>query len=204
MTLIHSLCLPVLTGVLLLSGFARVEAQTTQVEPAEVWCPSVLGIGVATQMPYCDILVQVEPELGIRVVLPSRRGDATLSFNLHNRHTYSQQEEASGRAYAQYLASVAVATMQGEIIGRGVVLNEFRTASDLFDRISGGAGTSGIKAVAPTGTERVSIRVPDDVDSLVIVGQSLEVVRSDGRDVVTDLGRPVAVLSRATVDYRPR
>lgn len=182
----------------------RVEAQSTQVEPAEVLCPEVLGIGVSTDVPFCDVLVQVEPEFGIRVVLPPRRGESTLSFNLHNRHTYSQQEEAGGRAYAQYLAAVAMATMEGEIIGRGVVLSEFREVSDLIDRVSGGAGASGLKAVAPTGVERISMTVPEDLEELVIVGQSLEINRLGGRDMVTALGRPVAVLSEATIEYRPR
>ena len=97
-----------------------------------------------------------------------------------------------------------MATMEGEIIGRGVVLSEFRSVSDLIDRVSGGAGASGLKAVAPTGVERISLIVPEDLDELVIVGRSLEVVRIDGRDMVTALGRPMAVLSEATIEYRPR
>lgn len=182
----------------------RAEAQTTEIQPAEVLCPEVLGIGVSSDVPFCDVLVQVEPDLGIRVVLPPRRGESTLSFNLHNRHTYSQQEEAGGRAYAQYLASIAMATMEGAIIGRGVILSEFREVSDLVDRVFGGAGASGLKAVAPTGVERISMTVPEDLDELVIVGRSLDIVRVDGRDMVTAPGRPVAVLSDATIEYRPR
>lgn len=182
----------------------RVEAQTTEIQPAEILCPEVLGIGVSSNAPFCDVLVQVEPDLGIRVILPRRRGESTLSFNLHNRHTYSQQEEEGGRAYAQYLAAIAIATMEGEIVGRGVVLSEFREVSDLVDRVLGGAGASGLKAVAPTGVERISMIVPEDIDELVIVGQSLEIVQLDGRDMVTALGRPVAVLSDATIEYRPR
>lgn len=204
MTTPRGSCRLALTLGLGLALLVRVEAQTTQVEPAEVLCPEVLGIGVSTDLPFCDVLVQVEPEFGIRVVLPPRRGESTLSFNLHNRHTYSQQEEAGGRAYAQYLAAIAMATMEGEIIGRGVVLSEFREVSDLIDRVSGGAGASGLKAVAPTGVERISLTVPEDLEELVIVGQSLEINRLDGRDMVTALGRPVAVLSEATIEYRPR
>ena len=190
-------------GVLLCAAGDRPAAQALQLEPAEVWCPSVLGVGVATDVPFCDVQVQVEPDLAIRVLLPPRRGEATLSFSLHNRHTYSQEEE-SGRAYAQYLASVAVATMDGEIVGRGAVLSEFRTASDLVDRVSGGAGGSGLRAVAPTGSERVVVVVPDDVDQLVIAGQSLEIVRGDGRDMVTGLGRPVATVSDVVIEYEAR
>ena len=179
-------------------------AQERSVEPAEVLCPSVLGVGANSQTPFCDILVQVEPDLGIQIVLPPRRGEATLSFNLHNRHTYSQQEEREGRAYTQYMASIAVATMEDEVIGEGVVLSEFRTVADLVDRVTGGAGPSGLKAVAPTGVERVYVTVPADVDQLAIVGESVQIVRLDGRDVFTVVGRPVAILSDVTLDYRPR
>ena len=200
----RSRCLYVFVSVLLCAAGDRSAAQVRQLEPAEVWCPSVLGVGVATDVPFCDVQVQVEPDLAIRVLLPDRRGEATLSFNLHNRHTYSKEEEEGGRAYAQYLASVAVATMDGEIVGRGAVLSEFRTASDLVDRVSGGAGGSGLRAVAPTGTERVIVVVPDDVDQLVIAGQSLEIVRGDGRDMVTELGRPVATVSDVVIEYQAR
>ena len=193
-----------LASVLLLAAGDRPAAQTLQLEPAEVWCPSVLGVGVVTDVPFCDVQVQVEPDLAIRVLLPPRRGEATLSFSLHNRHTYSQEEEEGGRAYAQYLASVAVATMDGEIIGQGAVLSEFRTAADLVDRVSGGAGESGLRAVAPTGTERVHVAVPDDLEQVVIAGQSLEVVRGDGRNIVTGLGRPVAIVSDVAVEYQAR
>ena len=157
-----------------------------------------------TNVPFCDVLIQRDPELGIRVVLPSRRGESTLSFNLHNRHTYSQSEEQEGRAYTQYLATVSMASMEGEIIGHGVVLSEFREAVDLVARVLGDVEGSGFKAVAPTGVETVSLAVPEDLDELVIVGQSLEVMRVDGRDVVSALGRPVAVISNATIEYRPR
>jgi len=193
-----------LTLGLALAFLGRLDAQATQATPAEVLCPEVLGVGVSSDVPFCDVLVQVDTDLGIRVILPPRRGESTLSFNLHNRHTYSQQAAAGGQAYAQYLAAIALATMEGEIIGRGVVLSEFREASDLIDRVSGGAGASGLKAVAPTGVERISMTVPEDLDELAIVGQSLEIARIDGRDMVTAIGRPVAVLSDATIEYRPR
>ena len=172
-------------------------------EPAEVRCPSVLGVGVKSEIPFCDVQVQVDPALGIHVVLPPREGEATLSFNLHARHTYSQQEAESGRAFTQYLASVAIATMDGEIIGRGAVQSVFRSAADLVDRVSGGAGPSGLKAVAPTGAARVYVTIPPDLEQVVIVGQKLEVVRADGRDSFTAQGRPVAVLSEARLDYVP-
>ena len=179
-------------------------AQEPREEPAEVRCPSVLGVGAHTAMPFCDVHVQVDPALGIQVVLPRRRGEATLSFNLHNRHIYSRQEEDEGRAYTRYVASVAVVTLDGDVVADAVVMSEFRTAVDLVDRVTGGAGPSGLKAIAPVGTERVRVTVPANIDTVVIVGQSLDMVRLDGRETVTSPGRPIAILSGATVSYRPR
>ena len=172
-------------------------------ETAHVRCPSVLGIGVESKIPYCDVQVHVDPALGIRIVLPPREGEATLSFNLHARHTYSQQEAESGQAFTQYLASVAIATMEAEIIGRGAVLSVFRTEADLADRVSGGAGPSGLKAVAPTGGERVSVTIPPAFEQVVIVGQKLDVVWVDGQDSFTSRGQFVAVLSEAKLEYLP-
>ena len=194
----------VLRIFLSVAAAAGVSAETRQIEPVEVRCPSVLGVGFATDMPFCDIQVQHDPSLGILVILPRQPGEATLSFSLHNRHTYSEQEERRGRAYTQYLASIAVATMEGEVLGRGVVLSEFRSAADLVDRITGGAGPRGVKAIAPMGTERVYVSVPFGVDAVSIVGQSLEVVRADSRDIFRSVGRPVAVLSDVQIEHRSR
>jgi hypothetical protein len=179
-------------------------AQSRRIEPAEVRCPSVLGIGVNTDLAFCDVVIHREADRGVVIVLPPRRGDATLSFNLHNRHTYSADETREGRAYTKYLATVAVATMDGAILGRGVVLAEFRAESDLVDRVTGGAGPVGVKAIAPTGRERVSVTVPDDVDQVSVVGLQLEVRRAEGRDTFDTPGSPVAVLSDVQIEYRPR
>ena len=194
----------VLILALLLAAGRGANAQARRIEPAEVRCPSVLGVGINTDLAFCDVLIQRDAGQGILVVLPSYRGDATVSFNLHNRHTYSEEEERSGRAYAQYLASVAVATMDGEILTKGVVMSEFRSAFDLVDRVSGGAGPGGMKAIAPIGRERVFVTVAENIEQISIVGQGLEVLRSDSRDTFNSLGRPVAVISDVQVEYSPR
>jgi len=193
----HLICLAIVAPVVL-SG------QTRQLEHVEVRCPSVLGIGIETEQPFCDIQVQRDPSLGVIVILPDHIGEATLSFDLHNRHTYSEEEERRGRAYAQYLSIIAVATMEGEILARSVVLSEFRSAFDLIDRVTGGAGPRGLKAIAPIGTEKVYITVPSGVNMVSIVGNSLEVTRADNRETFRSVGRPVAVLSDAQIEYRLR
>ena len=193
--------LRVLIGMLALAAAAA--AQGREAEPVEVRCPSVLGIGVATEVPFCDIEVQNDPSLGVLVVLPPHRGETTLAFDLHNRHAYSETETRTGRAYTQYQASIAVATMEGEVLARGIVLSEFRSAGDLIDRV-GGDGAGGLKAVAPIGVERLFVTLPAGTDQVSVVGQSLDVLRADGRDTFNTAGRPIAVMSNATLSYRPR
>ena len=194
--------LRVLTAVLALAAAAA--AQSPEEEAVEVRCPSVLGVGVATQVPFCDIEVQRDANLGVSVVLPPHRGEATLAFDLHNRHAYSEEETRTGRAYTEYQAQIAVATTDGEVIARGVVLGEFRAAGDLVDRVSGGGGPNGLKAVAPLGSERLYVTLPAGIERVFVVGQSLDVLRVDGRDTFDTVGRPIAVLSNATLEYRPR
>ena len=56
-------------------------------EPAEAQCPSVLGQGVMTLRVYCDVLSSINPAEGVLIPVPARTGSATLTFDLHNRHT---------------------------------------------------------------------------------------------------------------------
>ena len=181
---------------------ASAVGQGLQIEAAEVRCPAVLGIGSATDIVFCDVLIQHEAGRGILVVIPPHRGEATVSFTLHNRHTYSESETRTGRAYAEYTAEVAVAALDGSVLGWRYILSEFRSSDDLVDRITGGAGPAGIKAVAPTGRERVFVAVPDGIDTVAIVGQSLQVVRLDGRESFRTPGRPVAVISDVEIEFR--
>ena len=189
-------------AALLPAAAAQAGGQASRVDAAEVRCPAVLGVGVASDVVFCDVPIRNEAGLGILVVLPPRRGEATVSFTLHNRHTYSESETRAGRAYTEYTAEVAVAALDGRVLGRRYILSEFRSAGDLVDRVTGGAGPDGIKAVAPTGRERVFVTVPEEVDTIAIVGQSLEVVRLDGRETFRSPGRPVAVISDVEVEYR--
>ena len=182
---------------------AVLEAQSRRIEPPEVRCPSVLGVGVDTDRIYCDVLVGNEVADGIIVVIPQHRGPATVTFTLHGRHTYSADEVARGRGYVEYLASTAVATTE-MVLARPVVLAEFRTVADLVDRVSGGAGPDGVKAVAPVGAEGIRVVVPQGVTEISIVGLELQVQRVDGQQSFSSLGRPIAVISDVQVEYQAR
>ena len=192
--------------VVMVAGLALaepVEAQSQRIEPAEVRCQSVLGVGVDTDRIYCDVLIGDEVADGIIVVIPSHRGPATVTFTLYARHTFSEDEVARGRGYIEYLASTAVATTEA-VLARPVVLAEFRTEADLVDRVSGGAGPGGVKAVAPVGGEGIHISVPEGVTEISIVGLELQVQRVNGRESFSAPGRPIAVISDVLVEYRAR
>ncbi|MEO5823970.1 MAG: hypothetical protein ABIT71_25980 [Vicinamibacteraceae bacterium] len=166
-------------------------------------CPSILGNGITTQRLYCDVLGGADPAAGLRITLPPHTGPLTLAFALHNRQTYSESEVKAGRAFARYTAMLKVASGTGEMLGEAVVRNEFRTEKDLVERIGGGAGPGGVKAVAPTGVEQVVLTVPDTVGEVVITGARLTIERIGGTEVVTAPGRPYAVISGVEIEYRP-
>ena len=166
-------------------------------------CPSILGNGATTQRLYCDVLGGTEPTAGLRVTLPPHAGQLTLSFTLHNRQTYSESEVKAGRAFARYTATLRIASGAGDVLGQAVVRSEFRTEKDLVERIAGGAGPGGVKAVAPTGAEPVILAVPEGVDEVVLSGERLSIERVGGTEIVTAPGRPYAVISGVEIEYRP-
>ena len=131
-------------------------ARKPTVAPAEMTCPSPLGTGIKTKRDYCDVLTGRDPKEGIIIKLPPHRGPVTLRFNLHNRHTYSEEEVRMKRAFASYIAGIGVLTLDNTLLTRAAVASEFRRADDLIERIGGGAGPGGVKAVAPVGVEAIS------------------------------------------------
>lgn len=174
-----------------------------KVEPAQVKCPESLGTGVRTGASYCFVLAEREAAQGVLVTIPPHVGTATLTFNLHNRHTYSEELVKSGRAYSKYTAIIGVLTMKNELLSRGAVQSEFRTVADLYERISGGAGPGGAKAVAPIGNEAIIVEIPADVDQVSLLGEVLDATTAAGRETATP-GRTVAIVSDVKIEYRPK
>jgi hypothetical protein len=173
-----------------------------KIEP-EIMCPTPLGTGVNTNRSFCDVMTGRDPAAGILIKLPPHRGPVTLTFDLHNRHTYSEEQIKAGRAFARYTATIGVLSLDNTLISRAVVQNEFRSASDLVDRVSGGAGPGGVKAVAPTGLESISIAIPETEDQVSVLGEKLTVERLDGTATYTQSGRPIADISNVMIEYRP-
>lgn len=171
--------------------------------PATLVCPSELGDGVTTKRRFCDVLTGRDPKEGILVTIPAHVGPATLSFEVHNRHTYSAELVARKTAYRHYTATIGVLLADGTLIDRAVIDSEVRSEKDLFDRIGGGAGPGGVKAVAPAGTEFVQFTLPEGALEASVLGEKLTMVRPDGTDQFTAPGRPVATISNVMIEYRP-
>jgi len=179
------------------------EAPLSRIQ-AEWTCGSELGQGVSTGRRFCDVLTGNDPKEGVLVTIPPHRGPVTLSFELHNRHTYSAELVKMKQAYRKYTATVGVLSMDNTLIERAVVQSEFRTEKDLFDRISGGAGPGGVKAVAPSGDEFIIMELPADVgDQVSVLGEKLSVMRPDGTDNFNSPGRPIATISNVMLEYHP-
>ena len=172
-------------------------------ESVELSCPTPLGVGVKTRLAFCDVMSGRDPAGGILIALPQHKGPVTLTFDLHNRHTYSEEQVKANRAFARYTATVGVLTKDNTLISRAVVQNEFRKAADLVDRVGGGAGAGGVKAVAPTGAEAITITIPEEENQVSIVGEKVTVERLDGTATYSSPGRPIAVISNVMIEYRP-
>jgi len=173
-----------------------------KVEPAQVKCPEPLGTGVKTGASYCFVLAGRDPAHGVLVAIPPHTGAASLMFDLHNRHTFSDEDVRAGRGYAKYTAVVAALSLKGELIDRGAVQSEFRTAKDLYERITGGAGPGGMKAVAPIGHEQIAIAIPEAIDQVSLLGEVLDATTAAGHETANP-GRTVAIISNVRVEYRP-
>lgn len=169
----------------------------------EFTCPTPLGLGVTTKRSYCDVMSGRDPAAGILIPLPPHLGPVTLTFDLHNRQTYSEEQVKANRAYARYTAVIGALTLDNTLIRRAAVQSEFRKASDLVERIGGGAGPAGVKAVAPTGTEHVTITIPEGEEQVSLLGEKLIVDRVDESATYASPGRPIAVISNVMIEYQP-
>jgi hypothetical protein len=176
-------------------------------EAPEMTCPTPLGTGVKTHVLFCEINTGRDPAAGVIIKFPPHSGAVTLSFNLHNRHLYSEEQVKAKRAFARYTATIGVLALDNTLISRAVVQSEFRSAADLVDRVGGGAG-GGVKAVAPTGDEAVTISIPEPETAVSLLGEKLTVERVDESNrfdmrTYTQPDRPIADISNVMIEYRP-
>ena len=170
--------------------------------PMPIACPDALGQGVKSGRVFCEVPVSHDPAHGDLIVVPKHLGTAVVRFHLHNRQLVSASLIKAKRAFTRATATAVVVKADGTILGRGTVQTEFRQESDLFDRVPAGPGAKGFKAVAPIGDELVEIQVPEDAESVTVVGEKVELAQIDGVQTLSSDGVSVAFISSAQVEYR--
>ena len=95
------------------------------IAPAELACPSSL----CRHHQQIDVLRrsdQPRPQGRHHHQTPGATWCADAEFNLHNRHTYSEEQVRLKRAFASYTASIGVLTLDNTLPTRAVVASEFR------------------------------------------------------------------------------
>jgi hypothetical protein len=60
-----------------------------------------------------------------------------------------------------------------------------------------------VKAVAPTGTESITVVIPERENAVSLLGEKLTIERADGSATYTAPGRPIAVISNVAIEFRP-
>jgi hypothetical protein len=170
--------------------------------PMPIACPDALGQGVKSGRFFCEVPISHDPAHGDLIVVPKHQGTAVVRFHLHNRQLVSASLIKAKRAFTRATATIVVVKADGTILGRGTVQTEFRQESDLFDRVPAGPGAKGFKAVAPIGDELVEIEVPEDAESVTVVGEKVELAQIDGTQTLASEGVSVAFISSAQVEYR--
>jgi hypothetical protein len=206
-------CVRGLALVVLACGgaIATPSARQTHQEPTAapkagpaVACAADLGQGLKTKRQFCDIVVAKDRTDSISITLPPHRGAASLTFDLHNRFGIPEPGTAPDRAYARHVAVVAVVAPGGSVVARLVVEAEYRNTGSLFDRIGGGSGPGGAKAIGPGPVESIKVAIPAALSAVGIVGVKLTVTTSRGTDVFDSPGRPVAIASNFKVEFTPK
>src|SRR5262249_19221474 len=87
----------------------------------DLTCPTPLGIGLKTHLAFCEVMAGRDPAAGVLIQVPPHKGLATLTFDLHNLHTYSEEQIRAKRAFTRYTATIGVLTMDNTLISRAVV-----------------------------------------------------------------------------------
>jgi len=166
-------------------------------------CAADLGAGAASKRRFCDVIVTSKAAESVAMTIPARTGAATLQFDLHNRFDVPAGAVDPVQAYVRQTAVVSVIRSTGELIERAAVRREYRTVTDLFDRIMAGRSAA-VRAVAPGQPEPVRITIPAGVTGIGIVGSLLEVANFEQRNSFDTPGRAIALVSAMRIEYTPR
>ena len=165
-------------------------------------CPDALGQGVKSGRVFCEVPVSHDPAHGDLIVVAEAPG--------HRSRAVPSAQPATGLGVA-HQGEARIHTRHGDRGRREGGRHHPRprhgadgvpAGVDLFDRVPAGPGAKGFKAVAPIGDELVEIQVPEDAESVTVVGEKVELAQIDGVQTLSSDGVSVAFISSAQVEYR--
>ena len=171
---------------------------------ANAACASDLGTGVKTKRRFCDVVIASSARESVSIALPAHAGPAALMFDLHNRFTVPPAGVDAAQSFTRHTAVVAIVKPTGEVIERAAVSREYRSTTDLFDRIGGTGRGSAPKVVAPGQAQAIRVEIPAGITAVGIIGTRLEEWRATGRGAFDNPNKPIAMVSNLRVEYVPR
>lgn len=166
-------------------------------------CVSPLGKGVRTSREFCDVIVAATGADSVSMGIPPHGGAATLLFDLHPRFEVTAPDGDPARLFQRHVSVVAIVGPTGDVITTVAAAGEFRSTTDLYDRMAG-AAAGGFKAVAPGMPTPIKVAIPAGVTSIGIVGLRVEIANRIGKQAYPDPGRPVGIVSNWRIEYIPR
>jgi hypothetical protein len=166
-------------------------------------CASPLGEGVKTKQQFCDVIIGPTGAESVALEIPAHTGASTLYFDLHPRFEISQSDNNPGAAYQSHWPVVAVVGPTGDVIDRAAAYGEYRSTADLFDRLPG-LGPGGFKVVGPGKGTSIKVTIPASISSVGIVGLRVEIANRFQKLAYPEPGRPVAIVSKWRIEYRPK
>ena len=134
-------------------------------------------MGIKTVRSFCDVPAGHDPAQGVVISLPPHTGDGdAVVRSARAPHVLRRRDEERQGVRAVPRGDRRADDEGGPDPACARSRRSSGRAADLFDRIGGGAGPGGLKAVAPAGREQIFVTVPGGVDQVSLLG---EIARRD-------------------------
>ena len=179
------------------------KAATPAAVESKAACAGSLGPGVKTKRAFCDVIIGSTGDDSLSMQIPAHTGAATFYFDLHPRYEVTDPDADPAKVFQRHRAIVAIVGPTGDVIDRRAVAGEYRTTTDLFDRVAGD-GPGGFKVVSPGMPSTMKVTIPAGISAIGLVGLRLELMNRFTQQAYAETGRPIAIVSSWRIEYTPR
>jgi len=163
-------------------------------------CASPLGEGVKSKRAFCDVIISPTGAGSVSLEIPPHTGQSILYFDLHPRFEVSQPDGNPMALFQRHRPVVAVVGPTGDVIDRAATEGEYRSVTDLIDRLPG-QKPGEYKVVGPGAPTTVKVFIPASVSSVGIVGLRVEIANRFQQQSYPEPNRPVAIVSNWRIEY---